>query len=111
MRRLRPAYTSGGGNVNFTDSVTFSGTATDIWILQIAKNLQVANGAQVVLADGALAKNIFWQVSEAVGFGTTSQVKGVFLVKTGIVFENGSSLNGVALAQTAVTLDAATIVK
>src|ERR1035437_3533526 len=45
--------TSAGG-------VTISGTATDIWIFQIAQNLTVANGAMVTLSGGAIASNIFW---------------------------------------------------
>jgi len=99
-----------GSNVHFTSSLTFDGSPTDIWILQIAKNLEVGNGAQVTLLNGAKWENIYWQVSEAAVFGPTSHVEGVFLVKTGITFNTGSSLNGAALAQTAVTLDSATIV-
>ena len=98
-----------GGNVHFTSSLTFDGSPTDIWILQIAKNLEVGNGAQVTLLNGAKWENIYWQVSEAAVFGPTSHVEGVFLVKTAITFNTGSSLNGAALAQTAVTLDTAKI--
>jgi len=99
-----------GTNVYFANSLTFDGSSTDIWILQIAQNLVVGNGAQVTLSGGALWKNIYWQVCEAAEFGTTSHVEGVFIVKEAITFKTGSSLNGAALAQTAVTLDAATIV-
>jgi len=99
-----------GTNVHFTSSLTFSGSSTDIWILQIAQNLDVGNGAQVTLLGGAIWENIYWQVSEAAVFGTTSHVEGIFLVGTAITFNAGSSLNGAALAQTAVALDAATIV-
>jgi hypothetical protein len=42
--------------------------------------------------------------------GTTSHLEGVFLVKTMVVFQTGSSLNGRIFAQTAVTLQMATIV-
>jgi len=104
-----------GSNVHFTSSLTFDGNSTDgnstdTWIMQIAQNLVVGNGAQVTLSGGAKWENIYWQVSEAAVFGALSHVEGVFLVKTGITFNSGSSLNGAALAQTAVTLDAATIV-
>jgi len=99
-----------GTNVYFANSLTFDGSSTDIWILQIAQNLVVGNGARVTLSGGALWKNIYWQVCEAAEFGTTSHVEGVFIVKEAITFKTGSSLNGAALAQTAVTLDAATIV-
>ena len=99
-----------GTTVHFASSLTFDGSSTDIWVLQIAQNLLVGAGARVTLSGGALAKNIYWQVSGAADFGTTSHVEGVFIVKEAIAFKTGSSLNGAALAQTAVTLDAATIV-
>ena len=93
-----------GSNVHFTSSLTFHGSSTDIWILQIAQNLRVGTGAKVILSGGAIWENIYWQVSEAATFGTTSHVKGFFLVKS------CSSLNGATLVQTAVTLDTATTV-
>ena len=109
-KTLGPGVYKWSTPVHFSGAVTFNGSSTDIWILQIAKNVVVASAAQVTLAGGALAKNIFWQVSGDAAFGTESHLEGVFLVKTAIVFKTGSSLNGAALAQTAVTLDAATIV-
>jgi hypothetical protein len=53
-----------------------------------------------------LAKNIVWQVAESVEVGAGAHVEGVFLVKTFVAFGTGASL---ILAQTAATLDQATI--
>ena len=50
-------------------------------------------------------------MSGKVVVGTTAHLEGIVLVQTGMAFQTGSSLNGAALAQTAVTLDATTIVK
>ena len=100
-----------GSNVGFTSSLTFEGTATDVWILQMTGDLIVGSGARVILSGGALAKNIFWQVAGSTTLFTTAHMEGTILCATSIVFQTGSSLNGKALAQTAVTLDAATIVK
>jgi hypothetical protein len=86
--------------------VTISGSATDIWIFQIAQNLTVANGAVVTLSGGAQASNIFWQVAGQVTLGTTAAMKGIILCQTTIAMGTGATLNGRALAQTAVTLDA-----
>lgn len=97
-----PVVVSSGG-------VTFAGSANDIWILQIAKNLELANGAAVTLTGGAQASNIFWQVAGQVTLGTMAAMKGVILCKTAIVFGTGAALDGRALAQTAITLDANTI--
>jgi hypothetical protein len=89
--------------------VTISGTASDVWIFQIAQNLIVANGAIVTLNGGAQASNIFWQVAGQTTLGTTADFKGIILCQTLVEMQTGATLNGRALAQTAVTLDANSI--
>ncbi|MES2837540.1 MAG: ice-binding family protein [Bacteroidota bacterium] len=89
--------------------VTISGSSTDVWIFEIADNLTVANGAIVTLSGGAKASNIFWQVAGQTTLGTTSQFKGNVLCQTLIDMQNGSSIDGRVLAQTAVTLNATSI--
>jgi len=89
--------------------VTISGAASDVWIFQIAGNLTVANGAIVTLSGGAKASNIFWQVAGQVDLGTTAQMKGVVLCQTLIAMNTGATLDGRALAQSAVTLQANTV--
>jgi hypothetical protein len=90
--------------------LTLSGSATDIWIFQIAQTLTVGSGVKIILAGGALPSRIFWQVSGAVTLGTTSQFEGVILGQTNIVVQTGASVIGKLLAQTAVTLDHATVI-
>ena len=102
-------YKWGTGVLVSAGGVTISGTASDVWIFQIAQNLTLANGAIVTLSGGAQASNIFWQVAGQVTLGTTAAMKGIILCQTAIVIQNGATLNGRALAQTAVTLDANTV--
>ncbi len=106
---LAPGLYKWGTNVISPTSFTISGSATDVWIFQIAGNLTISSGVIVTLAGGALAKNIFWQVAGAVTLGTTSQFKGIILSKTAINIQTGATLNGRALAQTAVTLQSNTV--
>jgi hypothetical protein len=89
-----------------TAGVTISGSSSDVWIFQISGTLTVGNGAIVTLSGGANASNIFWQVADNTTLGTTSDFKGIILCKTLIEMQTGARLNGRALAQTAVTLDA-----
>jgi len=104
-------YKWGTGVLVSAAGVTISGTASDVWIFQIAQNLTLANGAIVTLSGGAQAKNIFWQVAGQVTLGTTAAMKGNILCQTLIEMQTGATLNGRALAQTAVTLDGNTIIK
>lgn len=106
---LAPGVYKWGTGVTIPSAVTISGGSNDVWIFQIAQNLTVGNAAIVTLAGGAQAKNIFWQVAGAATLGTTSNFKGIILSKTSVVFGTGATMTGRALAQTDVTLSAATV--
>jgi hypothetical protein len=99
-----------GTGLNIPTDVTLSGSATDVWIFQVAQNLTVASAKTVHLTGGALAKNIFWQVAGLVELGTTSHFEGIILCKTSITMLNGASINGRLLAQTAVNIKTSTVV-
>ena len=103
---LAPGLYKWGTGVLMTSNVTLAGGANDVWIFQVGKGITVGNGAKVLLSGGAVSKNIFWQAAESVTLGTTSEFKGVILSKTMIAFKTGAKLDGRALAQTAITLDA-----
>lgn len=100
-----------------TTDVTLSGGASDVWIFQIAGNLDVAsggsipNGAKIILTGGAVASNVFWQVGGLTGatLGTYSTFKGNILTAKQVIMQTGTVLEGRALAQTQVTLDANTV--
>ena len=96
--------------VSFTNNITFNGSPTDVWILQVTGNFNAAANTIFTLTGGAQPENIFWQIAGAITLGTGSHIEGVFMTTRSISFETGSSLNGRALSQTTVTLDTATIV-
>ncbi len=108
---LAPGVYKWGTGLMLPTDVTLNGSATDVWILQIAQNLTVSSGAKVHLTGGAVSKNVFWQVAGLVDVGTTAHLEGVIVTQTGITFQTGSSINGRLLAQTAVSLDHGTIVE
>lgn len=95
--------------LNASTSATLDGGPNDVWIFQIAGNLVVGNAVQINLTGGALPKNIFWQVAGSSTMGTTSNFAGVLLCKTNVALQTGASMNGRIFAQTAVTLDQATV--
>ena len=108
---LYPGVYTWTKDVSITTSITLSGDATATWIFQIPGNLTVANPVQIILAGGAVAKNVFWQVAGNASLGAGSSFVGNILCKTDITFVTGSKFTGRALSQTAVNLQAATITK
>ena len=110
-KTLVPGLYKWSTTVLVPSSMTISGSATDVWIFQTSKDLTVSNAVNVTLSGGALAKNIFWQVAGIATMGATSHFEGNILCKTGITFKTGASMNGRALAQTAVVLDSNAITK
>jgi hypothetical protein len=92
--------------------LTLSGSSTDVWIFQIASGLVVGTGVKVILAGGATAANIFWQVGTSATLGTTSVFKGTILADQSISFGSGAVLDGRALASVAaITLSSNAITR
>ena len=90
--------------LSITGNITISGGASATWTFQVQGALTTAAGVHVVLSGGARAENIVWQVSGATTTGTNSVFEGIILDQTAISLGVGSTLNGRALAQTAVNL-------
>jgi len=98
-----------------TSSLAVSGNVTldaqgnpnAVFIFQISSTLTTASGSHIVLANGAKACNVFWQVGSSATLGTNSVFKGNILALTSITITTGVNLEGRALARNgAVTLDA-----
>jgi hypothetical protein len=106
---LAPGVYTWGTNVNITTDLTLNGSATDVWVFQIAGTLDMAANKKVILTGGALPQNVFWQVSGAVTMGAGTHFEGIILGQTAITFGNLSSINGRLLAQSAVVLDMTTV--
>jgi len=107
---LAPGIYDWSTGVTIPTDVTLAGGSNSIWIFQIAGTLDLSNGMRVNLTGGALPQNIYWQVADSTTLGTTSVFNGNILDLTNIAIANGATLNGRALAQTAVTLIGDTIV-
>jgi hypothetical protein len=102
---LNPGLYKWTTTVSMSTNVTLNGTASDVWVFQVAQDLNLASGKFVNHNASVEAENVFWVVAGAVSLGTNSNFYGNILSKTGIVLKTGASLTGRALAQTAVTLD------
>ena len=81
--------------------VTLTGGPDDVWIFQIADDLEVGSTVHVILAGGAQARNIFWQVGTSATIGTFAVFKGTIMSDQAIVMNTSSTMDGRALAFTA----------
>lgn len=91
--------------VSILSNLTLVGGPDDTWIFQIPGTLMVGSGVEIVMAGGAQAKNVVWQVAGATTVGTNAVFRGNILDQTSIAIQTGASVFGKLQAQTAVTLD------
>jgi len=82
------------------------GNANAVFIFQMGSTLVTTTGRQVILAGGAQAANIIWQVGSSATLGVNSVFKGNIMAMASITVNTGASVEGRLLARTgAVTLD------
>jgi hypothetical protein len=76
-----------------------------VFIFQIPSTLTTAVNSAVVLTNGAMACNVFWQVGSSATLNTNSTFVGTIMASASISVGTGSTVNGRLLAQSgAVTL-------
>ena len=104
---LVPGLYKWSSNILVSTDMTLEGGANDVWIFQIAGDVYLAEASSIILAGGAQAKNVFWQVGGGTGavIGTTAHFEGIILAEKAITVNTGASVYGRLLAQTAVTID------
>jgi len=91
-------------------TLTGLGDSNAVFIFQIPTTLTVISGRRVILAGGAQASNVFWQVGSSATLGTNSFFSGTIMAQASITLQTGASLQGRALAQTGgVTLESSVI--
>lgn len=98
-------------NIATGTNVTLDGAG--VYVFRTSAGITQAAGTQVKLINGAVAKNVFWVPALTVSItgtaGGTTIMQGVILAKTDITIGTNVTVNGRLLAQTAVTLDQATV--
>jgi hypothetical protein len=75
-----------------------------VFVFQVGAALSSAAASKVVLTDGALANNVYWQVLGAVSMGAGAKYVGTFLAAGAVAYGEGSSLKGRILTPGTVTL-------
>ncbi|MFN2373346.1 MAG: ice-binding family protein [Cyclonatronaceae bacterium] len=106
-------YKSTGSLEISSGDLTFDakGNSNAVFIIQIASSLNTTSGRKVILAGGAKASNIFWQVGTSATLGTTTVFKGTIMADQSISLGTGASIEGRLLARiAAVTIEGNSIV-
>ncbi len=101
-----------GGTIELTGTVTLDagGDPNALFVFKAASTLVTASASRVVLANGAKATNVFWQVGSSATFGTTTQLAGTVIANISITATTGVVVVGRLIARNgAVTLDSNTI--
>jgi hypothetical protein len=89
------------------------GDPNAIFIFQMGSTLTTGSGAQVILAGGAKASNVFWQVGSSATLNTTTIFEGNILASVTITVDAGSVVDGRLLGGSnssgSVTVNASTV--
>jgi hypothetical protein len=94
------------------ETVTLSGSATDVWVLRTTTgNITMNAGATVTLTGGALPQNVFWRSPDTVVLAAGANIKGIVLAGTSVTLADTATVNGRLLATTAVTLVGNTVTR
>ena len=101
-------------SIGLTGALTLNaaGNPNAVFVFQAGSTLTTASGSSVVLANGAQACNVYWQIGSSATLGTGSSFKGTILAQASITVTTGTTVEGRVLARDgAVTLDTNTITK
>lgn len=106
---LSPGVYCFDASAQLTGTLTLSGNG--VYIFQMSSTLTTAANSSVVLANGAMAANVFWQVGSSATLGADTVFVGSILALTSDTVTTGSSVDGRVFALNgAVTLDTNAII-
>jgi hypothetical protein len=110
------AATLSPGVYCFDTSAQLTGTLTlngsGVYVFKMGTTLTTASNSSVVLAKGATAGNVFWQVGSSATLGTNSALAGSILANISDTVTTGTSVTGRVFALTgAVTLASARVAR
>lgn len=88
-------------------NVTLSGPG--VYVIKTTSTLGQAASTQVILTNGALPENVFWQVAGAVTIGASAHMEGVILSASNIALLTSATVKGRLFSHTTVAMDTNTV--
>jgi hypothetical protein len=95
---LSPGVYCFNSSAELTGTLTLSGTG--VYVFKIGSTLKTASNSAVVLAKGATAGNVFWQVTSSATLGTNTAFEGSVLALISDTVTTGASITGRVFALT-----------
>jgi len=89
---LVPGVWTDTGSPAFAGTITLNGGPTDVWVFQISTDFTFAGS--VVLAGGARACNVFWQIGRDATIASGSAFIGTLIVSRDVTLVSGASVDG-----------------
>ncbi|MFC4033392.1 ice-binding family protein [Streptomyces polygonati] len=111
---LPPGVYNAASSIGLTGTLTLDaeGDRNADWIFQIGSTLTTATASQVLLINGATARNVIWLIGSSATLGTDTDFAGRILAQISITVNAGVTVDGQALAiADSVTLDTDTITR
>jgi hypothetical protein len=82
------------------------GNADALWVFQIPESLTMAVDTKVLLANGAKASNVYWQVGSAARLENRSTMVGTIIARAGVTISTAGELQQTNLTGRAIGLNA-----
>jgi hypothetical protein len=104
---LPPGLYSTTSTLAYTSNITLDaqGDPNAQFVFQVASGLNTSGGTQILLINGAQARNVFWQVGSSAVLGKNSIFEGTILAYASISLDTNIVVHGRALASNgAVTM-------
>jgi hypothetical protein len=96
---LLPGVYCTGSGIGVTGTVTLNGNGDPNATFVFQAGTSLTTAGNVVLTNGAQAKNVWWQIGTSATLGTSSQWKGNVVALTSITLVDNATLVGRALAR------------
>jgi hypothetical protein len=94
-----PGVYCSGTSIGVTGTVTLDGNGDENATFVFQAGTDLTTAGNVVLINGAKARNVWWQVGSSATLGTSSQWKGNIVALTSITLVDNATLIGRALAR------------
>ena len=108
---LTPGVYTCGIDVQISTGLNLTLSGAGVYVIKSTGTLTQAANTNVLLTNGALPQNVFWQVAGAVSIGAGAHMEGNILSASNIALITGATAKGRLYSATNIAMDANTVTK